>query len=126
MGYHYEHQTRTDKDPIPTLENVSFTIEPGEKVALIGPSGAGKSTIMKLLLRYMDPTEGRILIDGVDLQHVDLRTWLTQIGYVAQQFEVFNGTIRYNLTYGLSEERKKTITDDDIWNDDAHAADRLR
>jgi ABC-type multidrug transport system fused ATPase/permease subunit len=71
---------------------------------------------MKLLLRYMDPTEGRILIDGVDLRHVQLGTWLTQIGYVAQQFEVFNGTIRYNLTYGLSEERKMTITDEDIWN----------
>ncbi|HET9943821.1 MAG TPA: ABC transporter ATP-binding protein, partial [Terriglobia bacterium] len=57
VGYHYEH-TSADKDAIPTLENVSFTIEPGQKLALIGPSGAGKSTIMKLLLRYMDPTEG--------------------------------------------------------------------
>jgi ABC-type multidrug transport system fused ATPase/permease subunit len=114
VGYHYEHQT-DDKNAAPTLEKVSFCIKPGEKVALIGPSGAGKSTIMKLLLRYMDPTEGRILIDGVDLRHLQLGTWLTQIGYVAQQFEVFNGTIRYNLTYGLSEERKKTITDEDIW-----------
>jgi ABC-type multidrug transport system fused ATPase/permease subunit len=114
VGYHYEHQSEL-KEAIPTLENVSFTIQPGEKVALIGPSGAGKSTIMKLLLRYMDPTEGRILIDGVDLRDVDLGSWLTQIGYVAQQFEVFNGTIRYNLTYGLSEERKRTITDEDIW-----------
>lgn len=114
VGYHYEHRDE-DKEPIPTLEKVSFCIESGEKVALIGPSGAGKSTIMKLLLRYMDPTEGRIVIDGVDLRHVDLGTWLTQIGYVAQQFEVFNGTIRYNLTYGLPEERKKAITDEDIW-----------
>lgn len=117
VGYHYEQQAddKDARDAVPTLENVSFCIQPGEKVALIGPSGAGKSTIMKLLLRYMDPTEGRILIDGVDLRNLDLRTWLTQIGYVAQQFEVFNGTIRYNLTYGLSEERKKTITDHDIW-----------
>jgi ATP-binding cassette subfamily B protein len=115
VGYHYEHQSE-EKEPIPTLENVSFSIEPGEKVALIGPSGAGKSTIMKLLLRYMDPTEGRILIDGVDLRQLDLSTWLSQIGYVAQQFEVFNGTIRYNLTYGLSEDRKRSITDDDIWS----------
>jgi len=114
VGYHYEHRAE-DKDPIPTLEDVTFGIQPGEKVALIGPSGAGKSTIMKLLLRYMDPTEGRILIDSVDLRQLDLTTWLTQIGYVAQQFEVFNGTIRYNLTYGLSEERKQTITDEDIW-----------
>jgi ABC-type multidrug transport system fused ATPase/permease subunit len=114
VGYHYQHQTE-DKNAAPTLENVSFCIKPGEKVALIGPSGAGKSTIMKLLLRYMDPTEGRILIDGMDLRLVHLGTWLTQIGYVAQQFEVFNGTIRYNLTYGLSEERKRSITDEDIW-----------
>ena len=114
VGYHYDHQA-ADKDPIPTLEDISFTIEPGEKVALIGPSGVGKSTIMKLLLRYMEPTEGRILIDGVDLRKLDLQSWLLNIGYVAQQFEVFNGTIRYNLTYGLTEERKKTVTDDEIW-----------
>ena len=114
VGYHYEHRSE-DKDPIPTLEDISFAIEPGEKVALIGPSGAGKSTIMKLLLRYMDPTEGRILIDGLDLRELDSGSWLSNIGYVAQQFEVFNGTIKYNLTYGLSEERKKAITDDEIW-----------
>ena len=114
VGYHYDRQS-DDKDPIPTLEDISFTIKPGEKVALIGPSGAGKSTIMKLLLRYMDPTEGRVLIDGIDLREVDLKTWLSNIGYVAQQFEVFNGTIRYNLIYGLPEQRKTTITDDEIW-----------
>jgi ATP-binding cassette subfamily B protein len=115
VGYHYDHLSE-EKEPIPTLEDISFTIEPGEKVALIGPSGAGKSTIMKLLLRYMDPTEGRVLVDGIDLREVDLRTWLSNIGYVAQQFEVFNATIRYNLIYGLPEERKVTITDDEIWN----------
>jgi len=114
IGYHYDHQ-KGETEPIPTLEDISFSIEPGEKVALIGPSGAGKSTIMKLLLRYMDPTEGRILIDGVDLRDVDLKSWLSNIGYVAQQFEVFNGTIKYNLTYGLPEERKKSICDDAIW-----------
>src|SRR5262245_26461878 len=115
VSYRYDHQTK-DADSIPTLENISFAIEPGEKVALIGPSGAGKSTIMKLLLRYMDPTEGRILIDGIDLRELDLQSWLAHIGYVAQQFEVFNGTIRYNLTYGLDEDRQKTITDEEIWS----------
>jgi ATP-binding cassette subfamily B protein len=115
IGYHYDHQT-ADAEPIPTLEDISFSIEPGEKVALIGPSGAGKSTIMKLLLRYMDPTEGEILVDGVDLRYIDLSSWLSNIGYVAQQFEVFNGTIKYNLTYGLPEERKKTITDEEVWS----------
>jgi ATP-binding cassette subfamily B protein len=114
VGYHYEHRSE-DKDAIPTLESISLAIAPGEKVALIGPSGAGKSTVMKLLLRYMDPTEGRILIDGMDLREIDLGSWLSNVGYVAQQFEVFDGTIRYNLTYGLSEERKREITDDEIW-----------
>ena len=114
VGYHYDQKTK-DTDRIPTLEDVSLTIEPGEKVALIGPSGAGKSTIMKLLLRGMDPTEGRLLVDGVDLRRLDAPSWLSSIGYVAQQFEVFNGTIRYNLTYGLAEERRKKITDEEIW-----------
>jgi ABC-type multidrug transport system fused ATPase/permease subunit len=114
VGYHYERQV----DPgskVATLDTISFAIEPGEKVALIGPSGAGKTTIMKLLLRYMDPTEGRILIDGVDLRDVDLTSWLSHVGYVAQQFEVFNGTIRYNLTYGLSPEERARMKDEEIW-----------
>jgi ATP-binding cassette subfamily B protein len=115
VGYHYEHQSEKS-EAIPTLADISFSIEPGEKVALIGPSGAGKSTIMKLLMRYMDPTEGRILIDGVELGQIELASWLSNIGYVAQQFEVFNGTIKYNLTYGLPEERKKSITDEEIWS----------
>ena len=114
VGYHYDHGFGNG-DPIATLDDISFTIEPGEKLALIGPSGAGKSTIMKLLLRYMDPTEGRILVDGVDLREVDLGSWLSHVGYVAQQFEVFDGTIRYNLTYGLAPEQKARITDEEIW-----------
>ena len=114
IGYHYDHKTE-DETPIATLDGISFTIAPGEKIALIGPSGAGKSTIMKLLLRYMDPTQGRIVIDGVDLRELDLDSWLSNIGYVPQQLEVFDGTIRYNLTYGLSEEQRKHITDDEIW-----------
>lgn len=70
---------------------------------------------MKLLLRYMDPTEGRIAIDGVDLREIDLDSWLSHIGYVPQQLEVFDGTIRYNLTYGLSDSQRKRFTDADIW-----------
>lgn len=115
VGYHYDRHS-SQNNRVATLDEISFRIEPGEKVALIGPSGAGKSTIMKLLLRYMDPTEGRILIDGVDLRELDLRSWLRNVGYVAQQFEVFNGTIRYNLTYGLSPDERSRISDEDIWS----------
>lgn len=114
VGYHYDRHAGTGR--IATLDDISFTIEPGEKVALIGPSGAGKTTIMKLLLRYMDPTEGRILVDGVDLRELDLDSWLSNVGYVAQQFEVFDGTIRYNLTYGMSGAERARITDDEIWS----------
>jgi ABC-type multidrug transport system fused ATPase/permease subunit len=71
---------------------------------------------MKLLLRYMDPTEGRILVDNVDLRGLDLGSWLSHLGYVAQQFEVFDGTIRYNLTYGLPPAERDRISDEEIWS----------
>lgn len=97
------------------LHNVSFTIKPGEKVALIGQSGAGKTTIMRLLLRFMDPTDGQILIDGVDLRDINLESWMRLVGYIPQQSQVFDGTIRDNMTYGLSAADREVITDDDVW-----------
>lgn len=102
------------KNP-PVLSNVSFTIEPGEKIALIGPTGVGKSTIIKLLLRFMDPTSGKILIDGVDLRELDLDSWLSRVGYIPQDQQIMNGTVRYNMTYGLTKEEATKISDDDIW-----------
>lgn len=99
---------------VAALKDVSFVIEPGEKVALLGPSGAGKSTIMKKLLRYSDPTSGRILVGGHDLREINLADWMGAIGYIAQQPQVFDGTIRYNLTYGLPPDRQASITDDEL------------
>ncbi|TXI34946.1 MAG: ABC transporter ATP-binding protein [Candidatus Moraniibacteriota bacterium] len=99
----------------PILRGISFAIEPGEKVALIGSSGAGKTSIMKLLLRYMDPTSGEIRINGSALKDVALSTWMERVGYIPQQPQVFDGTIRYNLTFGLSAERQASITDEEIW-----------
>lgn len=98
----------------PILQGISFTIAPGEKVALIGPSGAGKTSIMKLLLRYMDPTSGEIWVNGSKLTDVQLASLMERVGYIPQQPQVFDGTIRYNLTFGLSEERRSAITDDEI------------
>ncbi len=100
----------------PTLRKVSFTIEPGEKVALLGPSGAGKTTIMRLILRFMDPQTGSISIGGHDLRDIALDSWMGGVGYIAQQAEVFDGTIRENLTYRLSATDCERITDDELWD----------
>lgn len=82
------------------LEDVTFTIEPGRSVALVGRSGAGKSTITDLVLRFYDPTEGRITFDGIDLRDLDVN-WLRQnIGVVPQQTLLFASTIRQNIAYG--------------------------
>ena len=102
------------KPATPILRNVSFTIEPGEKAALIGPSGAGKTTIMRLLMRYMDPTSGTILVDSQDLRNVRLSSWLNLIAYVPQQAQVFDGTIRDNLLYRFTDEAI-TVPDQELW-----------
>ena len=99
---------------LPVLRNVSLTISPGEKAALIGPSGAGKTTIMRLLMRYMDPTAGAILIDGHDLRNVRLSSWLNLIAYVPQQAQVFDGTIRDNLLYRFTDEPIH-VSDEELW-----------
>lgn len=102
--------------PYQILRDLSFTVRPGEKVALIGSSGAGKTSVMKLLLRYMDPTAGEIWINGSRLQDLELPSWMEKVGYIPQHAEVFDGTIRYNLTFGLSSERQAEITDEEIWS----------
>jgi ATP-binding cassette subfamily C protein len=98
------------------LSHVSFAIEPGEKVALIGPSGAGKTTVMRLLQRYMDPEQGSILVNGKDLRDIRLASWTSVVGYIPQQAQVLDGSIRYNLLYGLPEEERPKIKDEQLWD----------
>jgi ATP-binding cassette, subfamily B, bacterial MsbA len=84
----------------PALKNVSFTIEPGQQVALVGSSGSGKSTLTHLLLRLYEPDSGEILIDGVPIQQVSLRSLRQQIALVNQQTLLFNDTALRNIAYG--------------------------
>jgi ATP-binding cassette, subfamily B, multidrug efflux pump len=84
----------------PVLQQVSFTAEPGQTIALLGMTGSGKSTIINLIPRFYDPSEGRILVDGMDLQDVTLDSWRRQIGIVLQETTLFSGTVRDNIAFG--------------------------
>lgn len=80
------------------LTGIAFTIEPGETIGLVGENGAGKTTLVKLLLRFYDPTEGRILVDGVDLRELDVEAWRRQIAAVFQDYGRYALTVRENVT----------------------------
>ncbi len=84
----------------PVLKNVSFEALPGQTIALLGATGSGKTTIINLLPRFYDPTEGKILIDGHDLRDVTLDSLRSQIGIVLQETTLFAGTIRENIAFG--------------------------
>jgi ATP-binding cassette subfamily B (MDR/TAP) protein 7 len=84
----------------PIIKNLNLTIPAGKKVAIVGPSGCGKSTILRLLFRYYDAQEGRILIDGQDVRDVSLDSLRRAIGVVPQDTPLFNNTIEHNIHYG--------------------------
>ncbi|MGF1478042.1 MAG: ABC transporter ATP-binding protein [Cyanophyceae cyanobacterium] len=84
----------------PVLQNLSLLIKPCQTVALVGRSGSGKSTLVKLLFRYFDPNEGRILIDGEDVRTLDIARYRRRLAIVHQEVDIFNGTVLDNLTYG--------------------------
>ncbi len=87
----------------PVLKNVSFEVKSGETVALLGATGSGKTSIINLLPRFYDPTEGGITIDGHDLRDVTLDSLRSQIGIVLQETTLFSGTIRENIAFGKPE-----------------------
>ena len=83
------------------LTDVSFTADSGETIGLVGPTGSGKSTLMKLLLRFYDASEGAVRVDGYDVRDVTIRSLRSSIGYVSQEPFLFTGTVRENIAYGL-------------------------
>jgi ATP-binding cassette subfamily B protein len=91
------------------LEHVSFKVEPGHTVALVGATGSGKTTVANLIPRFYDVSDGRVLIDGIDVRDVSLNSLRRQIGIVMQETTLFSGTIRENIAFG-----KADATDDDI------------
>jgi subfamily B ATP-binding cassette protein MsbA len=91
------------------LTNVSFEAKPGELVAIVGPTGAGKTTVMNLIHRFYDPTEGRITIDGHDLRQVTLESWYRQIALVPQETILFGGTILDNIKYGNCDASEEAV-----------------
>ena len=93
----------------PVLHDVSLTIEPGQRVALVGATGAGKSTIARLALRFYDPTQGRVLLDGYDLRDLSFADLRRTVVMVPQEGFLFSGTIRENILFG-----KPDATDEEL------------
>jgi len=96
--------------PAAVLHDIDLEIQPGEALALVGPSGAGKSTLFNLIPRFYDPTAGAVLVDGHDLRVLTLASLRAQIGIVPQETQLFSGTVRENLRYGLLDATEAQLT----------------
>ncbi|MCK4896584.1 MAG: ABC transporter ATP-binding protein, partial [Candidatus Heimdallarchaeota archaeon] len=99
------------QENVQILKNINLTIEEGSSIALVGQTGAGKTTITKLLSRYYDVTNGKLLVDGINIKDIDLKTLRKNIAVVPQDVYLFSGTIIENLKYG-----KKEATDDEVYD----------
>ena len=121
---HVSFSYRTEDDErVYALRDVDLVVPPGQTLALVGATGAGKSTFAKLVARFYDPTEGRVLVDGHDLREVRQASLREQLGIVPQEGFLFSGTIRENIGFGRPD-----ATDEEIWAaaDAVGAADFIR
>ena len=97
VNFHY------DDSPEPILTDINFTVKKGEIIALVGSSGAGKTTLVDLIPRFFDPSEGKILLDGIDTTQISLLDLRRQMGIVTQETVLFNETVKNNIAYGLDD-----------------------
>jgi ATP-binding cassette subfamily B protein len=97
VGYVYEDAGR------PAVRDFSLSVTPGETIALVGASGAGKSTVLSLVIGFIRPTSGRLLLDGTDMNTLDLRTYRRFVSVVPQESILFDGTVRENVAYGMDD-----------------------
>ncbi len=97
------------------LDNFNLKINGGQKIAFVGKSGSGKTTIAKLITGFVTPQEGQVLIDSQDLSRTALKTYYPYVGYLTQKPMVFDGTIKNNLLYSLSDKVASTITDQQLY-----------
>ncbi|MFD9540052.1 ABC transporter ATP-binding protein [Streptomyces sp. NPDC060022] len=103
VGFAYEGAGGT------AVEDFTLSARPGETVALVGASGAGKSTVLNLLIGFIRPTSGRILLDGTDMATLDLRSYRQFLSVVPQESILFEGTIRDNVTYGMGDTDERAV-----------------
>ncbi|MBO7582236.1 MAG: ABC transporter ATP-binding protein [Treponema sp.] len=96
----FDHVNFSYEPGNPILKDVNFTITPGTSVAIVGPTGAGKTTIVNLLTRFYNPDDGKILIDGLDIQSLQIKSIRKQVGVMLQDSFLFSGTIMENIRYG--------------------------
>jgi len=106
VSFKYEAQ-----DAEVTLDGIDLAIRNGEVVALVGPSGAGKSTLVSLLLRFYDPTQGRVLLDGQDIRQFQIASYRALFGVVTQETILFHDSVRNNIAYGLAPE---AVSDEEV------------
>ncbi len=105
----FEHVTFGYEPDVPVLQDLSFSVKPGQTAALIGSSGTGKSTVVNLLLRFYDPWEGRVLIDKQDIRRYKFKSLREQISVVLQETLLFRRSIRENIAYGKPEPKDEEI-----------------
>ena len=105
----FEHVSMTYDGDIPAVRDIHLDVEPGQLVAILGTPGSGKSTVVHLIPRFYDVTEGRVAIDGVDVRDMTLSSLRRSVGIVMQEVFAFLGTLRENIAYGVDD-----VSDEDI------------
>ena len=121
---HFSYATEGEEDDKDCLTNINFSVPEGKTVAIVGPSGSGKTTMINLLMRFMDPTQGTVRVGGYDIKELSQASYRKQLSVVLQDTLLFDRTLKENVTQGLDEPEYQGVGDD-VWTalSQAHATD---